>query len=795
MKKVNFVLPIILLSFIQLICAQENKTDANIFGHVICVDCDEHLSFATIIVEGTTIGTSTDETGHYQLINLPPGTHVIKADYMGYLPQKKVITIHARETMELNFELNKDFLGIEEVIITGDRTETNKKSSMVIVNTITQKQFSANQAATLSEGLNFCPGLRIENNCSNCGFSQVRMNGMEGPYSQILINSRPVFSGLAGVYGLELIPSNMIERVEVIRGGGSALYGSNAIAGTINLILKDPVNNSYEAGITGGILGTGVKNAGRPAQDYTLQFNTSLVSSDSKTGMALYGFYRDREPFDANSDDFSEIAKIKNTTIGTRLFHRFSVRGKFTADFFNIKEDRRGGDRFNYPVHEANIAEAVNHNLTAGAFTYEKLIRESDRFSIYASGQRINRDSYYGAKKSLKDYGNTINFTSIIGTQYYAVLGRSGIIAGIENEGEWLNDQKLGYPDVDNPVVVNDTTVEILHTDNLVIANQTKNTTGIFAQYEINLKTLKVSAGARFDNYKIVDHEKKGYDKSGNVLNPRITLKYDIKEFLQARLSYSQGYRAPQIFDEDLHIETSGSRKVIHRNSPDLKQETSHSFMASMTFNKQLGKLYLGFLVEGFYTQLNNPFANIYSVPDAGDTVIYIRVNSESGAVVRGVNIEMNMVPTERLSLKAGFTFQSSMYKEAQEFDEKRFFRTPDDYGYFTLDWQTTGNLGISSTANYTGKMLVPYFGFQIPDPDNGELRESQRFFDMGIRFRYNIKLNGSTVQLFAGMRNIFNSYQNDFDTGIDRDPGYIYGPVNPRSIYLGLKIGNFLKQ
>ena len=172
----------------------------------------------------------------------------------------------------------------------------------------------------------------MENNCQNCGFSQVRMNGMEGPYSQILINSRPIFSGLAGVYGLELIPSSMIERVEVIRGGGSALYGSNAIAGTINLILKDPINNSYEFGVNTGLIGVGLNNSGNSAQDYSVNFNTSIVSADNKTGMALYGFYRDREPFDANNDDFSEIAFLKNTTIGTRLYHRFGTRSKLIAD-------------------------------------------------------------------------------------------------------------------------------------------------------------------------------------------------------------------------------------------------------------------------------------------------------------------------------------------------------------------------------------------------------------------------------------------------------------------------------
>ncbi len=100
---------------------------------------------------------------------------------------------------------------------------------------------------------------------------------------------------------------------------------------------------------------------------------------------------------------------------------------------------------------------------------------------------------------------------------------------------------------------------------------------------------------------------------------------------------------------------------------------------------------------------------------------------------------------------------------------------------------------GISSTGNYTGKMLVPYFGPTISDPDAGELRTSPNFFDLGLKARYNIKINGATLQLFGGVKNIFNSYQNDFDTGINRDPGYIYGLGEPRSVYIGLKIGNLV--
>ncbi|MEA3444738.1 MAG: TonB-dependent receptor [Bacteroidota bacterium] len=791
MNKTHIVLTILLLSISQINYAQKIKTDANLVGHV--VNGGEHIPFATVSVKGSTIGITTDGSGHYQLINLPEGVLTIIAQSLGYKPQEKVITIKAEETKILNFELEIDFLGLEEVVITGDRNATNRIGSSTVVNTITPKLFAVTQSVTLSEGLNFCPGLRMENNCQNCGFSQVRMNGMEGSYSQILINSRPIFSGLAGVYGLELIPSSMIERVEIIRGGGSALYGSNAIAGIINLILKDPINNSYEFGINTGLKGVGIDGSGDPAQDYSVNFNTSLVSSDNKTGMSLYGFYRDRGIFDANKDGFSEIALLKNTTIGTRLFHRFGIRSKLTADFFNIKENRRGGDRFDYPVHEANIAEALNHNLTTGALTYEQFFRENDLFSIFTSGQSVKRDSYYGANQSLSDYGNTNDFSYTLGAQYNAELGLSNLIIGIENDGEWLKDKKLGYPDFDN-VLIGDSLIYIPHTENVFVANQTTNTSGFFAQYEINLDKIKISAGARFDHYSVEDKEHSDADKSGNVFSPRLSLKYDVKKYLQARMSYSQGYRAPQIFDEDLHIETSGSRKVIHENSEGLTQETSYSFMASLDYNKQLGDVYVGLLTEGFYTQLNNPFANEYSEPNENGTVIYTRVNADEGATVMGVNIELNIVPSKKFSIKSGFTIQNSKYEQTQELDEKRFLRTPEDYGYMTIDWQPSKKWGFSSTGNYTGKMLVPYFGIQIADPDAGELRESEIFFDLGFKVKYSVKLNGATLQLFAGAKNIFNSYQNDFDSGIDRDPGYIYGPINPRTVYFGLKIGNFLK-
>ena len=794
MKKTHIILTILFLTIFQINHAQKAKTDANIFGHVLCPDCIDHISFATIGVKGTTIGTTTDETGHYQLINLPEGKLTITANHMGHKAEEITVFIKRGETMELNFSLTEDVLGLEEVVITGNRNKTNRKESSTIVNTLTHRFFKSTQSVNLSEGLNFTPGLRMENNCQNCGFSQVRMNGMEGPYSQVLINSRPIFSGLAGVYGLELIPANMIERVEVTRGGGSALYGSNAIAGTINVILKDPVNNSYEFGINSGLTGFAVGKEVQPAADHSLNFNTSLVSADNKTGMSLYGFNRNREPFDANSDGFSEISTIKNTTIGSRLYHRFGTRNKLSLDFFNINEERRGGDNFGSPLHEANIAEAVEHTITTGALTYEQFFRDEDLLSLFISCQNINRDSYYGANKSLSDYGNTRDLSYSSGVQYNAVLNNANLVVGIENNGSVLKDTKPGYRDLDNIVVGNDSVINIPYREGVTVANQSITTTGIFGQYEMKLNRFKASLGMRYDNYRVADFQTMESKKTGAVLSPRVTIKYDIIPSLQVRTSYSQGYRAPQIFDEDLHIETSGSRRVIHRNDPDLKQEKSHSYMSSLDFNTQLGNIYLEILAEGFYTQLKDPFANEYSEPDENGTVEYTRINAEEGAVVQGVNIEMNLVPSKNISVKSGFTVQSSKYKSPQEFEEKSFFRTPGDYGYFTLDWEPIKNGGISSTGNYTGRMLVPYFGNTLANSED-ELRESERFFDLGLKVRYETKLNGASLQVFTGMKNIFNSYQSDFDYGIDRDPGYIYGPMSPRMIYVGIKIGNSLKR
>ncbi len=777
-KRILSILMAISIS-LSLTAAKKN-TDANVVGHVVCKG--EHLPYVSVYIKGTTIGSATDETGHFQLINLPQGEHTIVAQMVGYKQKEIKFTAVKGKTKEIKFNLEEDLLGLEEVVVTGDRNKVKRKESLVIVNSISPKLLKTTQSINISEGLAFCPGLRVENNCQNCGFTQLRMNGMEGPYSQILINSRPIFSGLAGVYGLELIPSNMIERIEVIRGGGSALYGSNAIAGTVNLILKDPIHNHYEMGYSMNIIGKG-----NSAIDQNFTANVSVVSANHNSGMSLYAFHRNKDPYDANGDDFSEISKVLNTTFGTRGFHRINDKNKIVADFFVIDENRRGGNKFDYPNHEADISEALQHTITSGAINYESFISEKSILNIFGSFQNVNRDSYYGAEQALDAYGHTTSFTYATGATYKSNFQQSNLVVGVENTGEWLKDKKLGYLDIGEAYVDGNDEIVIPRVPNSIIADQHLNTTGAYFQYDYKFARLKVSAGMRYDHYKITEKEHSS-DISGNVFSPRVNLLYDLSKNIQLRTSYSQGYRVPQIFDEDLHIETSASRRVIHKNDPDLKQETSHSFMASINFHRNTDAGSFELLLEGFYTILDNPFANEYGTPDAEGTVIYTRVNAQDGAKVQGINAEFTFIPSAKFNLKAGFTVQSSKFDTPVEFDEKKFFRSPDNYGFLNMLWLPKKSWELSATANYTGKMLIPYFG----NSEDGELRTSKSFMEIGCKIKKEItfKKKKNKLGIYAGVKNIFNSYQDDFDFGDERDPGYIYGPNTPRTFYFGVTFG-----
>ncbi len=798
MKRVIFLLLSFVLGSVFVVNADEDKTDANIVGHVINKHTGEHVPFVTVIVKGTTIGTATNESGHFQLNNLPEGEVVVRVQGIGYKPIEKTLVAKSNNTAELNFVVEEDVLTLEQVVVSANRNEIDRSETAVVINTVTPRIFETTQSVSLSEGLNFTPGLRVENNCQNCGFNQLRMNGLDGPYTQILVNSRPIFSGLAGVYGLEQIPANMIERVEVIRGGGSALFGGNAIAGTVNIITKEPINNTYQVNGNYGLL-----EGGDP--DMALSFNTSLVTEDHKSGIFIFAMKRDKDPYDANGDGFSELTNIENGSFGFRAYHRPTHLSKITLELNNLNEYRRGGNAFNKKPHFADIAEMVEHHILGGGLTYESYSKdEKTKYSIYTTAQQIDRDSYYGAGQDPNAYGVTYNLTNATGVQVASnfdnfLFAPSILTAGTEYNYEVLEDEKISS---DN-------------SPNTMIADQVSSNIGVYVQNEWDLDFMTFLAGVRYDRYSIEDKATGNGNAEGGIVNPRTNVLFNIWKGSQLRLSYAKGFRAPQIYDEDLHIEVSESRKILHRNSPDLSPETSHSFTASLDYTKEFANWQSYLLVEGFYTRLKDPFVTEYTHAESTGELIYTRMNAEGDAQVNGVNLEAKLSPGPVFSMQAGFTIQNSEYENPQAWGEIEnntttdFMRTPDTYGYLMLSSQPLKHLTASVTANYTGPMYVPHLGINEPLSDVEDaalvdaveaghilqydrLERSDSFMDIGFKLAYDFHLSdGMTVEIHAGMQNLLNSYQSNFDYGAYRDPGYVYGPNRPQTFFFGFKVGN----
>ncbi|GAB7089147.1 TonB-dependent receptor [Marinifilum fragile] len=795
--------------------ANAEKLTASIKGKVIDVNSKEPIPYATVALEGSSVGAVTNFEGEFVIEDVPMGHYHVVASCVGYQIKTKECDLKAGKGISLEFSIAEDFIGLEQVVVTADRNNIQRKDAPVVVNSISTKLLEQTSAATLADGLVFSPGLRVENDCNNCGFSQVRMNGLEGPYTQILINSRPIFSGLAAVYGLEHIPSNMIQRVEVVRGGGSALFGGNAIAGTINIITKDPVSDSFKAGFKYGAVGVGADGAGSVANDFTADFNASVVSEDNKSGIFIFGMNRQRDDWDANEDGYSDLVKIENLSAGLRAYHRFSDLGKLTLEYHIVDEFRRGGDQLDLPAHQALVAEQVKHRINSGGVVWDQFFNQDrhTKLSVYASAQHIDRDSYYGAATLEDDngnpldvpipdfssYGTTDDLAVSLGAQLHTkvanlLLSPADLTFGVENVYNQLKDDKLGYYDIE--------TSKFVPTTN--IADQKSNTIGAFAQSKWDLGFMNFLLGVRMDSYSITNDEN-GSDDSNVVISPRANVLFKLSEPTQLRFSYARGFRAPQIFNEDLHIEASGARRIIHENDPNLKEETSNSFTASLDFTKTFGKTQTYFLVEGFYTDLKDPFVNEFSDPDADGNVVSLRKNAE-GAVVKGANIEFKMAPSYKLDFQMGMTLQSSKYDEvidhgddddASNSSSKNILRTPERYGYFAMNWKPIHEFTATFSGSYTGAMDVLHLAGGL-DPNEKEIStesivKSDDFMDMGINFAYHFDLGREVkLQLDFGVKNIFNSFQDDFDRGPSRDAGYIYGPLNPRTIYLGVKIGNF---
>lgn len=802
---------------------------AHIVGHVRNTETQEFLPHVRVEVLGTKISVTTDVTGHFMLKNLPVGKLRVRVAVPGFEPQIHEITTTSDATLVSDFELQPQEVELSDVVVSATRNATKRRLAPTLVNVLDAKVFDRTQSSFLSQALKYQPGVRVEDNCQNCGFSQVRINGLDGPYSQILVDSRPVYSALAGVYGLEQIPTNMVERIEVLRGGGSALFGSSAIAGVINVITKEPTASSASA--SHEIRGIGGLNT----FENTTNLNATYVTENNKLGITIFGQLHHRSPYDYTGDGYSEMPKLDGSNVGMRAFFRVSDYSKLTAELHNTREFRRGGDLLNEEPHNAHVAEQLRHNNITGSLNYNFISPDAKhRFNAYASFMKVQRESYYGGgektvnqymtqikedlasftkddagemRKRMISYGRTNGMTNVFGAQYsydfdQCLFMPSQFTVGLERSSDNLED-KSGY--------------------RKAFINQKVNTNSLYLQNEWKNDMWSFLLGGRLDKHSLV---KKA------IFSPRANLRFNPTKDLVLRANFSSGFRAPQVFDEDLHVANAGGDLIVIENDPNLHEERSNSFSLSSDWYTHFGAWQLNLTAEGFYTELHDAFSLTQkSETEKGSykEIVNVRSNSQ-GAKVMGVSLEGRLTLPKTWSLQMGVTYHKNQWNKAQKWDigdayeTRRMYRTPDLYGYFISTFNVTKQLDLTFTGNFTGSMLV---GHNIPTEDDGKTLskdayldkvsanikydrvlsgegqtnkpgevvgprtfKTPSFFELGVKAQYSFPIyKYYKGQVFAGVQNLFNSYQDDFDLGYNRDSAYIYGPMAPRSFYAGFRV------
>ncbi len=362
-------------------------------------------------------------------------------------------------------------------------------------------------------------------------------------------------------------------------------------------------------------------------------------------------------------------------------------------------------------------------------------------------------------------YGTTVDATVLGGVQYTWNIDKfwfmpAEFTAGVEYTNNFLHDEMLGYD------------------RNL---KQLSECYGLYAQNEWRNDSFSFLFGGRLDKHNKLENV---------VFSPRVNVRYAPIEPLTLRASYSSGFRAPQAYDEDLHVGAVGGEISLISLDPNLRPEYSHSVTGSIDFVKSFDHLTFNLTAEGFYTRLNDVFVLTQTGHDDAGNLLLERTNA-SGAVIGGVNLEGRLNYLNKVLFNGGFTYQQSEYVEDFEWSEdvaaqRKMFRSPDTYGFLAVEYKPLSALSITANTVYTGSMLVQHCAGYI---EQDEEVNTPSFWDLGCKVAYDFQFGmGIKLQLSAGVKNILDAYQSDLDSGMDRDAGYIYGPSAPRTYFVGAR-------
>lgn len=797
-KLIILVLGLILIGQVR---AQE-KTDAMLFGHVTSAKTQEHIPYSTIMVKGTNIGTTADGSGHYKLANLPVGKYTIIARAVGYKQQEKEVIMEKGKVVKIFFELEDDVLSLEQVVVTATRTEHHLKDVPVRTEIISAKAIENKNASNLYQALEGTPGVRVENQCQFCNFTMVRMQGLGAEHTQVLINGQPMYSGLAGVYGLQQLSTVDVDKIEVVKGAGSALYGSGAVAGAINIVTKEP----------GFIPSTTLDVQFGSHKTNRFDINSSMRNEKGNIGLNIFAQRYSEGAIDEtgegltqkevkNKDGVSDrvMSNLTNAGFGLYINDAFMKNDKLIIRGKSVFEKREGGtmtdDYFRNPLTDGT--ENITTDRYETSLNYEKKIKNKSEINLSVAYTNHNRnatnDSY------LNDYmathGDTVpdlremrpyladehSLTSTL--TFNTKLNKHSLIVGIQGFYDILEESGM--------YVVVDDSSSFLGKSYRSIANKSAREFGLFAQDEwaINDK-LMIVPGIRLDNHHSGEEytsdeqvfETSNFPKTNfneTAVNPRLAIKYKLSEKFTLRANTGTGFRAPYGFSEDLHL-CSGSPRVW--KSSDLEPETSLSYNVSADYYGKKVRVSTNL----FRTDLKNKIGFTDAEANIAALGYDYQWKNIDDAFVQGVELSVMANIAKNLDLGVDLTYNQGEYKNEREDwvgtqyekQSKYISRFPTTTGNLKIEYSPK-TWSVSLSGNYQGNMYIDYYS---EDETQSKIKKTEP--NVIFNARVSKKLN--QFKLYAGVNNIFNYVQDE--RHLD-DAAFMYAPVYGTMFYAGLSI------
>jgi len=759
------------------------------------------LSGANIILKGTTIGTTTNKDGYYRLTNLTRGNFILKASYIGYKTQEIEVKLKEPIVYKINFNLEEDILYLKNIVVTGTRTQHYIKDAPIRTEVITMHEIESKNACNLYQALEGTPGIRVEQQCQYCNFTMVRMQGLGAEHTQVLINGQPIYSGLASVYGLQQISTLDITQIEVVKGAGSALYGSSAVAGAINIITKEP---SFEPSTKIDVQ-LGNYNTNR------YDISSSLRNKKGNIGLNIFAQELTGDAIDEtgpglsknevkNKDGISDRVATNNINAGFGLFindaflenDKLIIRGK------SIIERRQGGkltdDYFKNPF--SNGTESIYTNRYETQLNYDKVtgLNSKLNFSIaYVNHYReATNDTYlndymathnnsspdvqnmrpYLAKESLLTSTLTFNTTIfnhnlLIGLQgFYDNLEESGMYVVVNPESNYLGQS---YKSIGKKSAKE---FGVFFEDEWVITDKLTLVPGIRIDYHNSWEEYKSDSQVFNTTF-----PKTSFNKSS--VNPRLAIKYELSEKVTLRVNAGTGFRAPYGFSEDLHL-CSGSPRVW--KSSDLKPETSVSYNFSTDYYGKSIKVSTNI----FHTDLRNIIGFTEADPNIAALGYDYQWKNFNNAFVQGIEISILSNITEKLVLGIDLTYNQGKYKQARkdwigtqyESVSKYIPRFPSTTGNLKIEYNPE-EWNFSLIGDFQGNMYIDYYS---ENPKESKIKKTAPFMVFNARISKNI----DSFKLYAGVNNIFNFIQDE--RHLD-DAAFMYAPIYGRMYYGGISI------